>query len=149
MSGYFVLHWNLEVTAQQIPVIVSAPTSETVAPGASHAFAVSPQNTNLTYQFQWFFNGTPIAGATNRTLIVSNITEAALGSYVVDVSSGGRLVETKAASLQINLTGSETQPVLAFDKLDDAIDSPTQLRLGTPPVSPGLLASTKSRSVVS
>ncbi|MDB6033451.1 MAG: hypothetical protein JWM16_3789, partial [Verrucomicrobiales bacterium] len=131
-EGDFVLHWELEVTAEQIPVIVNPPLSQTVPPGGSHTFSVTPQNSGLAYNFQWFFNGLLIPGATNQTLTVTNASDASVGDYLVQVSSGGRVIESQVASLQINVTGGETQPVQAFHKVTDALTSPNQLVLGNP-----------------
>jgi len=69
------------------------PTQITVQPnnnsacigGAAVSFCVTANGAGLTYQ--WYFNGTPISGATQPCLVISNITPAQGGPYICQVMS--------------------------------------------------------------
>jgi len=144
-AGVFVFDWQLEVTGHLLPVIVTHPLSQTVGPGASCSFSVlaiagctdghydcrhphpdddfehPEHNALLTYQ--WFFNGTLLPGETNTSLTISSVQESDLGNYWVQVRDRDRTVESKAATLQINLTGEIVENVQAFDKFLDAVNA--------------------------
>jgi hypothetical protein len=151
-SGEFVLNWSLEVTLDVLPVITNQPMSQTVAPGATATFFVgayaicrdsdhdcrdrdrdghpdhpSPHLLNLSYQ--WFFNGSPIPGATANTLTIANVQDSNVGTYIVQISNGGRVIFSEAAILQINQTEGTVQSVQARDKFLDSFTT-TPLRLG-------------------
>jgi hypothetical protein len=81
--------------------------------------------------FQWLFNGEAIAGATTNSLVIPNVQPTALGIYTLQVSTRWNSIESRDASLQINLTGSEAQEVLALDKLIDSLSN--ILFIGVPP----------------
>ncbi len=54
--------------------------------GSNASFSVTADgSTPLSYQ--WQFNGTNLPGATNTTLVISNLTTAATGSYIVIVTN--------------------------------------------------------------
>jgi hypothetical protein len=138
--GAFILNWQLEITTNHVPVITTKPDSATVAAGATHTFSVTILKRIIRHDFQWFFNGTPIPGETNKMLTVTNININNVGSYFVRITAGGAETESDPVSLQINLTGSEVQPVFAFNKFLDAVNATNVLLLGTPP-SPAFLFS--------
>src|SRR5262249_36815818 len=80
--------------------------------------------------FQWFFQGAPLLNATATTLVVSNASEADLGSYFVRVGNGVRFVDSQAALLQFNITGQEVQHVFAVDKFPDVANGGVPVLLG-------------------
>ena len=62
------------------PLTVSIPTDKYICPGASFTLSTTPASfTN----YQWYFNGNPISGATSATYSASNI-----GEYYVIVNNG-------------------------------------------------------------
>jgi hypothetical protein len=67
------------------PAIVTQPQSTTVSFGASATLGVTATGGLLTYQ--WQFDGRNIAGATNSSLILSNLDPNQSGEYVVVVSN--------------------------------------------------------------
>jgi len=87
---------------------LAAPTDITVHPqnataceGTTVTFSVTATGTNLTYR--WRRNGTDIPGATQASLVITNVTSAQAGSYdCVVTGSCGQLVTSNAASLTIN-----------------------------------------------
>jgi hypothetical protein len=163
-SGDFNLSWSEEDTSHMLPKFTLQPRSQTVAPGATAIFsaiAVSvcgnghvdcvdpdhyPNNELPKLDYQWYFFGTPIPGATTNTLTVSNVQATALGIYTLRVATTWHTVESDDASLQINFTGDGTADVLATDKL---LDSEVGiLHVGVPPPGQTKGPTTLASSVV-
>ncbi|HLH54874.1 MAG TPA: immunoglobulin domain-containing protein [Verrucomicrobiae bacterium] len=72
-----------------VPGIVSAFADTNVLCGDSTSFqvkATSPSKT-LKIGYQWFFQGVPIDGATNSSLVLTNINSGQAGQYMVSVSN--------------------------------------------------------------
>ena len=68
------------------PRITTHPLSQIVRPGSDVALWVSSEGSPaLTYQ--WLFNQVPLAGATNSTLMLPDMTPAQTGAYSVQVSN--------------------------------------------------------------
>ena len=86
-------------TIPAAPTITAGPQSHTVAPGASVVFSVAATSTAL--QYEWRFNGTAIAGATDSTYSIASAAAANAGSYTVVVSNAGG---TTPASAPATLT---------------------------------------------
>lgn len=74
------------------PVVVLQPTNQSILPGAPASFSVAAVG-NTPYIYRWQFNGTNLtngvnfSGATNSTLIISNVATANAGVYSVIVSN--------------------------------------------------------------
>ena len=104
---------NVQTTA---PTATLEPTNLTVVESESAEFSVQAFGGGLS--FQWSFNGTPIAGATNDTLTLTNAAFADAGTYSV-------LITNTIGST--NLSGSLTvsAPVLLhrYSFASDASDS--------------------------
>ena len=75
----------LFTTDPGFPSILRDPQSQTNFPGGTARFSVGARGESLLYQ--WFFNGSPIAGATEATLVLDNITVQNAGNYTVQVSN--------------------------------------------------------------
>lgn len=81
------------------PTITVPPQPHAVAPGSSVVFSVSATSTALSYE--WRFNNTPIAGATNSTYTISSAAAANAGNYSVRVFNDGGSVTSVAAALSV------------------------------------------------
>lgn len=85
---------------QAAPVITTQPATITTNLGSTVTFGVNssgfPRST-----FQWYFNGTPIDGATSGSYPLVNITDANAGTYSVLVSNAMGNVTSSNASLLI------------------------------------------------
>jgi hypothetical protein len=85
--------------AATAPAITIQPQSQSVAAGNTVTLSATATGGALTYQ--WFFAGTPIAGATGSTLVLSQVgtSQSSLyGTYTVSVSNIlGTAVSTAAA----------------------------------------------------
>jgi len=69
------------VLIQTPPVITNSPASQTVELGSPAIFQVGARGSALFYQ--WQFAGANIAGATNATLTLTNVSLGSQGSYQV------------------------------------------------------------------
>ena len=78
---------NYIVVTNAPPLIVAQPQNQTVSAGASATFNVTATGTP-PLAFQWRFNGTNIAAATDSTYVRSNVQLADSGAYSVVVSNG-------------------------------------------------------------
>jgi len=117
-TGHVVLTWNLDTNLTAVPRIIQQPFGATAVAGSSATFTVfAASSTNLTYQ--WYFNCClAIAGATNATLTIPNVSALDLGYYTVEVmSAGGTVVRSAQASLEI---GPDSQ-LQSQDKFEDLL----------------------------
>ncbi len=99
-------YWGIDefglysITPGQLPVITTGPASVSVTEGLTATFTVSATGPGpLTYQ--WEFNGAVIAGATNSSLVLSNLTAANAGVYTVVVGNATGAIESGGATLTI------------------------------------------------
>ena len=82
------------------PTILTQPTNLTVtATGTAVLNVVASGSTPLNYQ--WSYNGTNLASATNATLILSNLTPAQAGSYAVVVANAVGSIASSNAVLTV------------------------------------------------
>lgn len=97
-GGDYSLRWDLEVTGDQVPVIVSNPQPQFVVGGGTATFGVIADSPLVTYQ--WLFNGAVIPGATASALQLVNPGFGDLGVYSVRLrSSSGRIILSAGADL--------------------------------------------------
>ena len=83
------------------PTIVSGPANVTVIEGGQAEFSVEVVGVGLL-EFQWYFVGSPIWGATSSNLILSNVTAEQAGLYLVLVNGpSGESVISESASLTV------------------------------------------------
>ncbi len=83
-------------TARQLPQILSPPVSLTRWVGEKAVFLVDAASaTPLTYQ--WYFEGKPLGGATNRLLFLNSVAATQAGQYSVSVSNVAGAVRSSAA----------------------------------------------------
>jgi hypothetical protein len=81
-----VLSSNTVLTVGLPPTITVQPTNQTVAVGGTAILSVMADGTP-TLSYQWNFNGTNLAWATNTSLIITNIQPAQAGNYAVLVTN--------------------------------------------------------------
>ena len=82
------------------PQIIRQPASLSRTNGGRAVLGVFASSvTPLTYQ--WFLNGVPIAGATNLTLVLTNLNLALAGNYTVTVSNSVGAVTSTAAQIYL------------------------------------------------
>ncbi len=85
------------------PVIASQPQSQTVNVGNNVTFSVAADSSSLL-TYRWQFNGSNLAGATNATLSLNNVTINQAGTYIVTVNNVAGTAISAPATLTVNLT---------------------------------------------
>lgn len=81
-------------------LITSHPQSITAAAGSSAQFSVTASGTPAP-TYQWQFNGIALAGATNSTLTLNNVSTANAGNYTVVITNPHGSVTSNAATLTV------------------------------------------------
>jgi len=89
-----------QLTVRQPPVIVTQPANLFVRPGSNGSFTVIA-NGNGFLRYQWQYNGNNIAGATNKTLLITDAQFASEGIYSVIVRDNVAPVASAGARLLI------------------------------------------------
>jgi arabinogalactan endo-1,4-beta-galactosidase len=85
------------------PYFISQPASQTVATGSSVVFN-APASAFPAPSYQWDLNGSPVAGATNPTLLIRGVTPANAGSYTCVATNSGGSFTSGAATLAVTFT---------------------------------------------
>ena len=112
------------VSVVQPPVITGQPASVAAAPGGSASFSVSVQGVP-PFGYQWWTNGTALAGATNATLTIANVQARDFAPYTVLVSNAGGSVLSAVANLMVAV--SPAIGSLGFASGTCAFSFPTEL----------------------
>jgi hypothetical protein len=109
-GAYFVVVSNAAATTTSVvahlsitptpPVIVWQPSNQTVLVGETASFAVGVQGTP-PFAYQWTFNTTNLAGATNPLLTLTNAQFSQAGSYSVRVTNAAGLAVSSNAVLTV------------------------------------------------
>ena len=93
------------------PIISANPQSQTNSPGQSVTFTVGAGG-SAPLSYQWYFNTTtPLVGATNAFLTLTNIQATNTGSYSVTVSN--TVGSATSASAALVVTAANTAPTLS------------------------------------
>jgi hypothetical protein len=98
--GRVKLNWCLG----RAPEVTSTWTNAMVARGSNVTLQVGVSNAVPAAQYQWYLNGQALAGATNRTLALTNMEPAQAGYYSV-------LVGNAIAVVVVGLGWVELEPV--------------------------------------
>ncbi|NBQ70127.1 MAG: hypothetical protein EBU46_15370, partial [Nitrosomonadaceae bacterium] len=89
-----------DIASDNASVIATQPADVTCFPKATATFNVGV--TGLPQlQFQWYFNSVPVAGATNQTLVLSNLNLSQSGNYSVSISNAVMTVTSSQAVLTV------------------------------------------------
>ncbi|HEY2951645.1 MAG TPA: immunoglobulin domain-containing protein, partial [Verrucomicrobiae bacterium] len=89
----------LQVLAR--PAFAQSLTNVTTRPGSNVTFTVAATTDYPPLRFQWAFNGTNISGATNGSLIRTNVQLANDGVYVCAVTDALGLTNLAAATMTV------------------------------------------------
>ena len=97
---------NLPGFAQYVigpPFIAEQPQNQTVMVGSNATFSVDATGTP-PMSYQWLFNGSAIAGATNSSLTIANAQLGNAGAYSVVVANAtGQTLTSATATLTVNV----------------------------------------------
>ena len=98
-----ILSSNALLTVLAIPpIIITQPANQTVFVGGIARFSVVATGP-LPLTYQWSFNGTNISGATNTSLILTNVQLSQAGYYTVLVSNPFGSILSSNAWLTVNV----------------------------------------------
>ena len=89
------------------PSIIAQPSNQIVAAGGSAPFTVALFGT-APFAYQWLYNSTLIAGGTNSTLDISNVTPSSAGNYQVIVTNIWGSVTSSIATLSVAVSPTIT-----------------------------------------
>jgi len=110
------VYHSLALIDRWAPEIVRQPQDTRVFSGTDALFAVEAQ-TNDWLTYQWQFNGSDIAGATNPVLVLPAVSHEDAGAYSVVVSNLFASVTSRTARLEI----VETPPVILTSPVSGAL----------------------------
>jgi hypothetical protein len=77
------------VAGNALPYSVTVSPTNSIVPVGSTVTLVATATGPGPLGFQWLHNGADIAGATNATLTLTNVSKSATGAYTVSVSNSG------------------------------------------------------------
>jgi hypothetical protein len=101
---------NAVLAVGNAPSVSVQPQSQVVSQGTNVTFTVNATGT-APLSFQWSLYGSPLAGATNSALTLTNIQATNAGAYAVTVSSPFGAAVSSNATLTVDLLPViETQP---------------------------------------
>lgn len=100
---------TLVVVDAAVPVLVVQPQGVTNTVGATAVFSVGATACSPV-GYQWFFNNTPLATATNVSLTQSNLTLAQAGNYFAVATSTGGATTSAVVTLAVNLIAATVTP---------------------------------------
>ncbi|MBK6759189.1 MAG: immunoglobulin domain-containing protein [Ignavibacteria bacterium] len=91
---------------ESAPTYATQPSSGTFCPGSN--ITLAPEVVSTTATYQWRKNGTPISGATQRTLTISSAQTADAGSYDLVATSACGASTSSAAIIAVS-----AQPIIS------------------------------------
>ena len=112
------LTWVL-VNSNSAPMITSQPTNATVLAGQTTNFIVNASGVPIV-GYQWNFEGTNIPGATNVSLVLTNLQLTNAGDYSVQVTNVLGSVISSNTLLSVYTSAVPVLNALSFSPLDGA-----------------------------
>jgi hypothetical protein len=88
----------------EAPWMVSQPASQVAFCGREATFTAAAGGTS-PLAYQWFKDGTPLAGATGPALALANVKGTDAGNYTVSISNAFGHVTSAVAKLTVNAAG--------------------------------------------
>lgn len=88
----------------QPPEILTQPASQAVLAGQTVTLRATARGSR-PLSVQWFFNGQPLPGATNSSLILSSVTTNQAGGYKLVASNALGMATSERATLTVSLQG--------------------------------------------
>lgn len=92
----------VEPSATTAVAITTQPATQTVTAGASVTFTVAASGSPAPTTYQWFKNGTAIAGATGASYTLATTASTDAGSYTCAIGNGLTSATSAAAVLTVN-----------------------------------------------
>jgi len=117
------------------PFFTAQPASQSVNLGTSALFSMGIEGT-APFSFQWFFNGTPILGATNPSYVAQLAQQSAAGSYTVTITNVDGSVTSSPATLTVAVPAGS--PSISAQPQGGALPPGTSLVLSVGATGAGL-----------
>jgi hypothetical protein len=92
------------------PFLFTSPGNQTVTENQSATFSVNATG-SAPLSYQWMFGSTAIPGATNSTLMLTNVQMSQAGIYSVTVTNGYGTVTSSNATLVVNFPPANVNAV--------------------------------------
>ena len=103
------------------PTIGEAPVAGSANLGANAAFWVVASGTRL--QYQWYFNGVPIPGATSPVLQDVGVVSSSAGTYTVTITNLAGSVASVPVALTVNTNNSGNPLAFASQPVSQTVAS--------------------------
>lgn len=91
---------DIRVSISQPPIITQDPASLVVVNGGRASFSVETSGL-APFQYQWLYAGSPISGATARTLVLDPVQPRQAGRYAVRVTNADGTATSRDAQLTV------------------------------------------------
>jgi pectate lyase len=114
-QAFYRLRTGDTTTKTVPPSIGIPPVSQIVSPGTTATFAVTAVGPLL--QYLWYFNGNPIYGSTNATLVIPNAGPANAGNYSVAVANPAGNITSATVTLGVG----NIAPVITAQPQDETV----------------------------
>ena len=96
--------------------ITNQPASQSIKLGGTLTLSVNTNALGIPITYQWYLNGTAIAGATSANYTIPSVSTLSAGSYTVNISSSTGTVISNAAQVSLIIPGYLTDiSVLSMD----------------------------------
>jgi endonuclease/exonuclease/phosphatase family metal-dependent hydrolase len=105
--------FNDVIPAPMSPFLNTQPQSQNVSAGSTVMLSVNATGSQ-PLAYQWNFNSLPILGATNSTLILTNVTTNASGIYIVTVTNVFGITDSDPATLTVTNVAAFTPSALSL-----------------------------------
>jgi hypothetical protein len=105
-SASFAPYSATVISLSSAPQIVTQPNEQFTSAGGSATFSVTAAGAS-TLTYQWYFNGTPIDGATTSSYSISNAQASDAGTYTVTVTDSDGSITSSPVNLSVN-SGTST-----------------------------------------
>jgi hypothetical protein len=133
-------HYQLAVFGNSTPpTLLFQPQPESVEAGSTLTFTAAAEG-SIPLSFQWTRNNSPIAGATNRTLTLTNVDYSDAAQYRLTITNAAGATNSTAVALLVYPPASfcnfTNQLVLHLDFDGDFNDSSGRGHNGTPVGAP-------------
>ncbi len=132
-AGYQALS---PASGTSVPVITRGPVGRTVAPNASATLTVTASSPSKI-SYQWYFQGSPIPGATKSALTLSHVQPGMVGLYEVVAANAAGSARSEPADLEIGLTQGTTATSTENKFVDTGAPSPRLLAQVLRPLATG------------
>jgi len=104
---------NAALIRIDVPIIFRQPTNQTVIVGRNVSMILLAFS-NSGISFQWDFNGTNIVGATNSSLVLTNVQLNQSGTYFAQVSTAYTTVTSSNATFSVYASAVPVMNAFAF-----------------------------------